>query len=112
MFKTKLIVSLSIFITFLLVTSSIKNKTRFIEKEISNINTKILSKEKNLNKAQLEFYYLTSPAEIERRLNIIGNENYQPIVYSKIFFDISDLINLQNKNSNLKYINEKKVKKK
>ena len=112
MFKTKLIVSLSIFITFLLVTSSIKNKTRFIEKEISNINTKILSKEKNLNKAQLEFYYLTSPAEIERRLNIIGNENYQPIVYSKIFFDISDLINLQNKTSNLKDINEKKVKKK
>ena len=46
MFKTKFIISLSIFITFLLVTSIIKNKTRFIEKEISNINTKILSKKK------------------------------------------------------------------
>ena len=112
MFKTKFIISLSIFITFLLVTSIIKNKTRFIEKEISNINTKILSKEKNLNRAQLEFHYLTSPAEIEKKLKIIGNEKYQPIVYSKIFFDISNLINLQSKTSNLKDINEKKIKKK
>ena len=112
MFKAKFLVSLSIFITFLLVTSSIKNKTRIIEKKISNINSTILVKEKNLNKAQLEFHYLTSPAEIEKRLNIIGIENYQPIINSNIFFDISDLINIQNKTSNLKYINEKKIQKK
>ena len=112
MFKTKFLICLSIFISFLLVTSSIKNKTRIIEKEISNINSTILEKEKKLNKAQLEFYYLTSPVEIERRLNIIGTENYQPIINSKIFFDISDLINIQNKTSNLKDINEKKIQKK
>ncbi len=112
MFKAKFLVSLSIFITFLLVTSSIKNKTRIIEKKISNINSTILVKEKNLNKAQLEFHYLTSPAEIEKRLNIIGIENYQPIINSNIFFDISDLISIQNKTSNLKDINEKKIQKK
>ena len=112
MFKAKFLISLSIFITFLIVTSSIKNKTRIIEKEISNINSTILVKEKNLNKAQLEFHYLTSPAEIERRLNIIGIENYQPIINSNIFFDISDLIKIQNKTSNLKDINEKKIQKK
>lgn len=112
MFKAKFLVSLSIFITFLLVTSSIKNKTRIIEKKISNINSTILVKEKNLNKAQLEFHYLTSPAEIEKRLNIIGIENYQPIINSNIFFDISDLISIKNKTSNLKDINEKKIQKK
>ena len=42
MFKTKLIISISIFITFLIITSVIKNKTRILEKEITNLNLKIL----------------------------------------------------------------------
>ena len=33
MFKTKFIISISIFITFLIITSAIKNKTRVIEKK-------------------------------------------------------------------------------
>ena len=44
MFKTKLIISISIFISFLIITSAIKNKTRIIEKEISSLNIKIFSK--------------------------------------------------------------------
>ena len=83
-----------------------------IEKKISNINDKILLKEKNLNRAQLEFFYLTTPSEIEKRLNIIAINNYQPIIHSKIFFDVSDFINIKNKTSNLKDINEKKIEKK
>ena len=35
MFKSKYIVSVTIFITFLIITSSIKNKTRVIERQIS-----------------------------------------------------------------------------
>jgi lipopolysaccharide export LptBFGC system permease protein LptF len=112
MFKTKFLVSITIFITFLIFTSTIKNKTRFIEKQTLNLNSKILLKEKNLNKSQLEFFYLTSPAELEKKLNIIGIYNYQPIIHSKIYFDISDLVNIQNKTSNLNDINEKKIKKK
>ena len=46
MFKTKLIISISIFVTFLIITSVIKNKTRILEKEITNLNLKILSKKK------------------------------------------------------------------
>ena len=42
MFKTKLIISISIFVTFLIITSVIKNKTRILEKEITNLNLKIL----------------------------------------------------------------------
>ena len=40
MFKTKLIISISIFVTFLIITSVIKNKTRILEKEITNFKFK------------------------------------------------------------------------
>ena len=110
MFRSKIIICITIFITLLVFTSAIKNKTRIIEKEISHLNNKILLKKKDFNEAQLEFYYLSSPAEIEKKLSLIGFSNYQPIKYSNIFFKISDFNNIQNKFSNLKNLNEKKIK--
>ena len=112
MFKMKFVIASSIFISFLLVTSIIKNKTRVIEKNISNLSKIILIKTKDINEAQLDFHYLTSPAEIEKKLSIIGFDNYKPIKYSNIFFDISDFTEIQNKISNLKNIHEKKIQKK
>ncbi len=112
MFKTKIIISITIFVTFLIITSAIKNKTRIIEKNISNLNAKISLKSKSINEAQLDFYYLTSPAEIEKKLNLIGFKNYQPIKYSNIFFKISDFTKIQNITSNLKILNEEKTNKK
>ena len=112
MFKTKLITSLLVFFIFLIITSIIKNKTRLIEKQILNLKTKIFSKEKDLNETQLDFYYLTSPREIENKLNIIGFNNYQPIEHSKIFYTISDFIKMENKITNLRDLNEKKIEKK
>jgi hypothetical protein len=108
----KFIIASSIFISFLLVTSIIKNKTRVIEKNISNLSKIILIKTKDINEAQLDFHYLTSPAEIEKKLSVIGFDNYKPIKYSNIFFDISDFTEIQNKISNLKNIHEKKIQKK
>ena len=72
----------------------------------------ILNKTKDINQAQLDFYYLTSPAEIEKRLSMIEFNNYQPIKYSSIFFNISDFTKIQKKISTLKNINEKKIQKK
>ena len=112
MFKTKFIIVSSLFISFLLITSTIKNKTRVIEKNILNLSKIILFKTKDINEAQLDFHYLTSPAEIEKKLSIIGSDNYQPIKYSNIFFNISDFTKIQNKISNLKNIDEKKIQKK
>ena len=112
MFKMKFIIALSILISFLLVTSTIKNKTRVIEKNISNLTTKIFIKTSDINETQLDFDYLTSPAEIEKKISIIGFDNYQPIKYSRIFFDILDFTEIQNKISNLKKIDEKKIQKK
>ena len=111
MFKIKFIIASSIFISFLLITSTIKNKTRVIEKNISNLTAKNYIKTKDFNEAQLDFHYLTSPAEIEKRLSIIGFNNYLPIKYSNIFFDISDFTEIQNKISNLKNVDEKKIQK-
>ncbi len=112
MLNKKLIVSSIIFVSLLIITSTIKNKTRIIEKEISNLNTQILIKKKDINETQLDFYYLTSPSEIEKKLRLIGLDHYQPIVHSKIFFDISDFTTIKNRFTNLKGSNEKKTEKK
>ena len=77
MFNTKFLISTVIFIFFLIITSIVKNKTRIIEKNISELNIEILNKNKNINESQLDFYYLTSPSEIEKRLNNLGIEKYQ-----------------------------------
>ncbi len=110
MYKFKFVTSSIIFVTLLIITPAIKNESRVLEKKISNLNNIIASKEENINEAQLDFYYLTSPAEIEKRLYIIGLDEYQPISYSKIFFNISDFTILEKKISNLNNLNEKKIK--
>jgi hypothetical protein len=112
MFKTKYIISTILLVAFLTITSFIKNETRTLEKKITNLNIKVLLNEKDINEAQLDFYYLSSPAEIEKRLNIIGLNNYQPISYSKIFFKVSDFTLNENKFSTLNYLDEKKIQKK
>ena len=112
MLKTKFIISISVFVILLLATSVIKNKTRVIEKQISNLKKNILVKEKNVNEAELDFYYLTSPEQLEKKLNLIGFNNYQPIKYSNIYFNISDLTEIKNKFSNLNNFNGKKIQKK
>ena len=102
MVKTKFLISTIIFVSLLIVTSVIKNKTRIIEKKISSLSLNLLSKKREINETQLDFFYLTSPYEIERRLSIIEFNNYQPISYSKIFFSVSDFYELKNKLSNFK----------
>ena len=112
MFKPKIIFSMLIIIIFLIITSAIKNETRIIEKKISILNSKILIKKKNINEAQLDFYYLTSPAEIEKKIIILGFDNYKPIKYSSIFFNILDFTKIRKTNLNIDILNEEKIKKK
>ena len=75
------------------ITSVIKNKTRVIEKKILNLNIKISQKKNNINEAQLDYDYLSSPSEIEKKLNEIGFDNYRPIKHSNIFFNVYDFNN-------------------
>lgn len=108
MFKTKFVITASLFIVFLIITSFIKNKTRILEKKISNLNTKILIKKKDINETQLDFYYLTSPSVIEKKIKIIGLNNYQPITHSKIYLKIADFDKIQNRVSHFKNTEWKK----
>jgi hypothetical protein len=47
MFNIKFVISISIFVTFLVITSTIKNKTRVLEKKITSLSQNILIKKKN-----------------------------------------------------------------
>ncbi len=112
MFNSKFIISISLFVLFLVFTSTIKNKTRIIEKKILSIKANILSEKKNINEAQFDFYYLTSPTIIEKKLKTIEFFDYRPISFSKIYFRISDFDNINNKITNLNKLNEEEIKNK
>ena len=112
MFNSKLIFSITIFITFLIVTSLVKNQSRILEKKISKLNSKVLSSQKNLSETELEFFYLTSPLEIEKRLIRNNLTKFKPINYSNIFFDLKDFIIIEKKLSNLRNKDEKENYKK
>ena len=67
MFKPKFIISSIIFISLLIITSAIKNKTHIIEKKISNLKTVIFVKKKMLVKLNLIFtiYHLQMKSKKE-----------------------------------------------
>ncbi len=112
MFNSKFLFSLSIFIFFLIITSIVKNQSRILEKKLLGLKSSILSKEKNLSETQLEFFYLTSPNTIEKKLETKDLIKFRPIQNSEIFDDMNDFIKLENKFTNLKNIDEKKIRKK
>ena len=102
MVRSKIIIPTIIFLFFLIIISIIKNETRIIEKKLSKLNKQIILKEKDLNESELDFYFLTSPAEIEKRVKTLGLNNYSTIEKSKIFLSFSDFSNIQKKLSALK----------
>ncbi len=112
MFNSKLFFSLAVFTFFLIITSLVKNQSRIIEKQIKGLNIKIIAKEKNISEAEMEFSYLSSPNEIEKKFNSGDLEKFEPIKYSNIFYDAGDFNTLEKKLSNLINIDEKKIRKK
>ncbi len=97
MFKLKVYISIIIFTLLLIGTSIIKNQTREIEKKIYNLSVVIHAKEKDFNESQLDFFYLTSPESIERKIDHLAYHQYFPMEYSKIFLDFSDYLDLHNR---------------
>jgi hypothetical protein len=87
----------------------IKNQTRIIEKKIYKLNKKITLKEQDINESQLDFYFLTSPTELESKVRALGQNNYTPIKSSNIFLSLSNFTNIQKKISIIKK-NEKNTK--
>ena len=103
MFKIKIFISVITFSLLIIGTSIIKNETRELEKKI-NILTKTFSqKERNFNEAQLDYYYLTSPSMIEKKIAHLGIKKYIHMEYSKIFLSMENFVNIQNQHD-FKYI--------
>ena len=111
MFRLKIFITIIVFLFLLIITSIIKNQTRVVEKKIYKLSEKIALKEKDINESQLDFYFLTSPAHLEKKIIVLSQNNYSPIKNSKIFLKLSNFINLQNKISIFNNQNEKKTKK-
>ncbi len=111
MFRIKILISVVIFSSLLILTSFIKNQTRIIEKKIFNISKTVNSKENDLSESQLDFFYLTSPSIIEKKIENLDSNQYEPMEYSKIFLSISNFIELENKVAIQGNQNEKKKKK-
>mgnify|MGYP001302298570 CR=1 FL=1 len=97
MLKSKIFLSAIIFLILLIITSVIKNQTRIIEKKLYKLNTSITLKEKDINEAQLDFYFLSSPAEIEKKLDLFKSNDYLPVKKSNIFLSLSNFMNIKNK---------------
>ena len=112
MFKFKIFISIIIFSFLLIGTSSIKNETRELEKKINILTKTYIQNERNFNEAQLDYYYLTSPTIIEKKIEHLGIKKYIHMDYSKIFLSIENFINIQNKHAMQKILDEKKIQKK
>ena len=97
MYKIKFLISVIIFTSLLFGTSIIKNQTREIEKKILYISKKIHIKEKDLNESQLDFFYLSSPSIIEKKIENLDSIQYFPMDYSKIFLNLTSFTSLKNK---------------
>ena len=81
----------------LFLTSIIKNKTRIIEKNIFKIENKISDIEKNLYESQLDYYYLTSPKLLKKKLEFLSDEDYVHMKFSKIYLSYKNFLKNQKK---------------
>ena len=112
MSKFKLIISLFIFSVLLGVTSTIKNQTRIIEKKIYKIDKKIALIKKDLHETELDYFYLSSPNNLSKKIRDLDFIEYVPMDFSKIYLNYKDFTNSQKKITILKMNNEEKTKKK
>ena len=110
--KIKLIIPILIFSVLLAFTSIIKNQTRVIEKKIYKVNKDILSIKKDLHETQLDYFYLSSPASLSKKIKELDFIEYSPMDFSRMYLNLEDFVNLQKKITTLKRNYEKKTEKK
>ena len=83
-----------------------------LKKKINVLTKAYAQKERNFNEVQLDYYYLTSPSMIEKKIEHLGIKKYIHMEYSNIFLSIENFINIQSKHVMHKTLDEKKVQKK
>ena len=106
MFNNKILISLVIFSIFMIITSIVKTQTRIIEKKIFTHEKKINAIKNNIYEAQLDFYYLTSPDYISKKIHDFSEHEYFSIKYSQIYFNLEHF--LKNNLKTVKKVNYEK----
>ena len=112
MHKINLLISISIFSILLGITSAVKNQTRAIEKNIYKLDRKIAIIEKDLYETELDFFYLSSPNYLSKKVKNLSLVEYVPMDFSRIYLNYRHFIDYQKKITILKMNYEKKTKKK
>ena len=92
MFKKSLIFSLSVFLILMIFTSSVKHKTRNLEKKINSVNKEIVILKKQLNDAETDFAYLSSPEKLKENLIILRKQGYSIYDHSRIFLSTDEFL--------------------
>ncbi len=115
MFKKPLIISLSFFLTFMIYTSSIKHKTRNLEKKINILNNEIGVLKRELNDANTDYTFLSSPEQLKKYLLILNVNDFSNYDVSRIFNSTDKFIIYKDKqtrlhNPKLKWKKYKKIK--
>ena len=96
MLKSKIVLSVIIFLFLFSLTSFLKNETRIIEKNINSIRLNINNLQKKIYEAKIEYNYLSSPANLEKEIKLLGID-YIPISKSNIYQNLDEfLLNKKN----------------
>ena len=101
MFKKSLIFSLSVFLILMIFTSSVKHKTRNLEKKINLVNKEIVILKKQLSDGETDFVYLSSPAQLKKYLIVLEKKDYSTYDYSRVFQSIDHFLIQSSKETRL-----------
>ena len=108
-YNKKKIITIFIYISFFITIPIIKNESRLIEKKIQNHKNEIFILEKNLLEASLEFYYLTSPEILSRKIEKNFDQKFNSLDLSQIYLNIEDFTSEKKKTTKI-LINDKQKK--
>ena len=99
MTKFKYLISITIFVIMLILISFVKNQTRKIEKNISFYNKEINLIQNQLYESQIDYYYLTSPKFLKEKIDLVFDEKYTYMDFSKIYSSLDHFLNEKNKST-------------
>lgn len=110
MFNKKFFLSILVFSVLMIITSHIKTETRLLEKKINQIEVKNKYLKNQIYISQIDYYYLSSPYNLKKKIEANKSIKYEPIKYSNIFLSVKDFLSYELKISK-NNLNEKKTKK-
>lgn len=85
----------------MIYTSSVKHKTRNLEKKINILNREIGILKKELKDAETDYVFLSSPEQLKDYLLILNINDFSTYDISRIFKSTDQFIIYKNKQTNL-----------